>query len=121
MNREKLITLASTPADYVGVDAADLRALFEAKPQHAQGPSWLAANGSKVGMIRIARATLRGLLDMELEKPTGDQYPSTALVRAGVPPLGGLVSQPQAEPTEVGTPAQAEPTKVGTLAQFKPE
>lgn len=81
MNRENLITLASTDSDYVGVDAADLRALFSEKPDHPQGAAWCAANGAKVGMVRVARATLRDLLDMPTESSAGDPYPSTKLKR----------------------------------------
>ncbi len=78
MNHENLmaVTLSTLDSayDYVGVDAADLRSLFKANRIHPQGAAWLAANGSKVGMLWIACATLRELLDLPPEKPTGNTY-----------------------------------------------
>jgi len=79
MNLDHLRNLALSPSEYVGVDAADLRRLFAANPSHPQSACWQAANGAKVGMVRIARATLRQLLGMPLEDTPTDPYPSTAI------------------------------------------
>jgi hypothetical protein len=83
MTNEQLIALADAPGEYVAVEIDVLRELMSKFPNQEPWQSWLAANGSSVGKKRIARATLRRLLEMpEADASIGgadQQYASTRI------------------------------------------
>lgn|GEM_PF-2089952 len=78
---ERLTALAETEADYVAVEAAELRELMAAHPENAAWQAWIIAFGSSGGKKRIARATLRALLGLP-DSPAVAGAPRAALYPA---------------------------------------